>query len=112
MGFKQLRNDDGTEKTQPLYVRFRDSITGQIIGEESEAFNVMEDEFSWKTPPASLDTKAILDFSYNKEDWQHILLDAGKNYSFTYYNAPKIGSVTPTFGPVKSPNGETIDIKG
>lgn len=40
MGFKQFRNDDGSDKHQPLYVRFRDSVTGEIIGEPTEAFDI------------------------------------------------------------------------
>lgn len=33
MGFKQFRNDDGSEKAQPLYVRFRDQLSGDVIAE-------------------------------------------------------------------------------
>lgn len=29
-----------------------------------------------------------------------------------YYNAPKVQSITPAYGPVKSPNNETVDIIG
>ncbi len=82
-----------------------------MIGEPTEAFDINDEVFSWKTPPADLDTKAILEISYNKQDWQTIL-DKGKNYSYTYYNAPKINSITPAYGPVKSPNNETVDILG
>jgi hypothetical protein len=38
--------------------------------------------------------------------------DQSKNYSYIYYNAPKIGSISPSFGPVKSPNNESIQITG
>ena len=104
-------NEPGNTRYMPLYARFRDSVTGDIIGEPTETFDVSEEEFSWRTPPADLDTKAILEVSYNKEDWQKVL-EPGKNYSYQYYNAPKIDSITPPYGPVKSPNNETIDIIG
>lgn len=72
-----------------LYARFIDSITGELIGQPSEVFDLTDDEFSWRSPPAETDTKAILEFSYNKIDWHHIL-DTGKNYSYLYYNAPTV----------------------
>jgi len=111
MGFTQFKNDDSSIRSQPLWVRFKDAATGEILGEPSLAADVTEEEFSWRTPPADLDTKAILEISYNKQDWQ-MILDHGKNYSYTYYNAPRISSITPPYGPVKSPNNETIDIIG
>jgi hypothetical protein len=72
---------------------------------------VTDEEFYWRTPGAEADTKAILEISYNKQDW-HQILDTGKNYSYLYYNAPTVMSLTPTFGPVKSPHNETIEIYG
>jgi len=69
MGFRQFKNDDGTIRHLPLYVRFRDSQTNYTIGEITEAFDVSDEEFSWRTPSADLDTKAILEISYNLEDW-------------------------------------------
>jgi ACT domain-containing protein len=68
-------------KPRPLYVRFRDSVTNETIGEITEAFDVYEEELSLKTPPADLDTKAIIEISYNKENWQEIS-QPGKNYSY------------------------------
>lgn len=81
LGFSQFKNEDSSDKILALYVRFRDSVTGDYIGEATEAYDISEEEFSWKTPPADLDTKAILEISYNKFDWQQIL-DKGKNYSY------------------------------
>ena len=93
-------------------MQFRDAMTGNVFGNISEAFSIDEEEFSLKSPPAALDTKAIIEFSYNKKEWTQILTDSSKNYSYTYYNAPKVGSVSPTFGPVKSPNNESVLITG
>lgn len=66
MGFRQFKNEDGTIKDQPLWVRFRDATTGEMIGQASYAFDVTDEEFSWRTPPAEADTKAIMEISYNK----------------------------------------------
>jgi hypothetical protein len=49
--------------------RFRDYISQNIIGEATLAFDVDDQGFSWFTPPADLDTKAILEFSFNNKDW-------------------------------------------
>ena len=75
------------------------------------AFDVDNQGFSWFTPPAELDTKAILEFSFNNKDWQ-VALASGLSYSYTYYNAPKIISVNPKYGQVKSANKEFLDING
>lgn len=40
------------------------------------------------------------------------MLPTGKNYSYAYYDAPEVVSVSPHFGPVKSPNNETVTITG
>ena len=67
--------------------------------------------FSWFTPSAELDTKAILEFSFNNKDWQTALA-SGLPYSYAYYNAPKITSVNPKYGQVKSANKEILEING
>lgn len=72
----------------------------------------MEDEFTMKSPPAPIDTKAIIEFSFNHKEWVVISKDSSKNYSYVYYGAPKISSIGPNFGPVKSPNNESILITG
>ena len=52
MGFKQFKLDDGEDKDQTIFVQFRDAFTGAIIGNISEAFNVDEEEFFLRSPPA------------------------------------------------------------
>jgi hypothetical protein len=55
-------------------MRFRDAFTNQLVGgEATEAFDVKQEEFSWRTPVAETDSKAILEFSFNKKDWQTIV---------------------------------------
>lgn len=82
-----------------------------LIGEGSLASDVTQEEFSWRTPPAETDSKAILEFSFNKNDWQTVL-NPGSNYSYQYFNAPKITAISPQYGQVKSPNKEFIEITG
>lgn len=49
-------------------------MNDQIIGGDSSlARDVRDDEFSWRVPAADTDQKAILEFSYNKMDWQQVV---------------------------------------
>ena len=92
-------------------MRFRDAATDNMIGESTLATEVNDEEFKWRTPAADSDSKAILDLSFNNRDWQTVLAP-GTNYSYQYFNAPKITSISPQYGQVKSPNKEFIDIYG
>jgi hypothetical protein len=93
-------------------VRFRDFSSGSVIGGESTlASEVTNEGFSWRTPPADLDTKAILEFSFNNKDWQQVLME-GQSYSFTYYNAPRVMSIQPPYGPVKDPVQKYVELNG
>jgi hypothetical protein len=112
LGFRQFKTDDGVEKDQKIFIRFRDSTTLVKLGNTTEAYDVMEDEFSFKSPPAPIGTYAIIEVSFNHKDWIDINKDPTKNYGFSYYGAPKIGAINPNFGPVKSPNNESILISG
>lgn len=40
------------------------------------------------------------------------MIPKNSTYSYQYYSAPQIISITPPYGPVKSPNNETVDIFG
>jgi len=51
-----------------MWVRYRDHITGEVIG-VMQAFDMSDDEFFFRTPPANLDAKAIMEISYNQQDW-------------------------------------------
>lgn len=70
-----------------------------------------DERFQFRTPPAGLDTKAIIEISYNNQDWQKVI-PPNATYSYTYYNAPRVSSISPPYGPVKSPNGERITLTG
>ena len=67
--------------------------------------------FAFFTPNATAGTQAILMLSFNEQQWQSVI-PTEKTYSYLYYNAPIIESITPQYGPVKSPNNEKSIIKG
>lgn len=66
MGFNQFKDDKGNRLADPIWVRFNDSVTGEPLADPTQAFDITDEEFSWRTPPAILDTKAIMEISYNK----------------------------------------------
>jgi hypothetical protein len=37
-----------------------------LIADATLAFDVTEEEFSWRTPPAEQETRAIMEISYNQ----------------------------------------------
>ena len=45
--------------------------------------------------------------SFNMQQWQSII-PAEKTYSYLYYNAPIVESITPAFGPVKAKDKKAI----
>ena len=49
--------------------------------------------------------------SWNDQQWQEVL-PSEKAYSYLYYNAPIVQSISPQFGPVKSPNNQKAIITG
>jgi hypothetical protein len=74
-----------------------------------DADELTNDEALWYTPPLTAGTKTLLQISPNKADWVDVRAP-NSDYSFTYYEAPHITSISPTFGPVKDENIEmTID---
>ena len=66
MGFNQFKDEKGNKLNEPIWVRFIDYQTGLQIGDHQLAFNQDDEEFDFRTPPAGLDTKAIMEISYNK----------------------------------------------
>lgn len=65
MGLSQIRFDNGTSTNQPIWVRFVNSVNNESLGDATEAFNINNNGFQWRTPPAPVDTKAIMEISYN-----------------------------------------------
>ena len=53
----------------PLYVKFVDQTTGAQIGEIGTINDIDNDAFVWHTPKAKEGTKAILEVSFNKQNW-------------------------------------------
>ena len=60
LGFKQFKNDDGSWQEKPLWTRFIEASTGQQIGDASPGYDLDDEQFFWKTPPAPLNTQAIM----------------------------------------------------
>lgn len=56
----QFKFENGTTDLNSIYVRFIDSSTGSIIGNENPAFDQTDDRIFWMTPSAPEGTKAIL----------------------------------------------------
>jgi hypothetical protein len=52
-----------------------------------------------------------MEISYNKQDWDKVI-PPNQSYSYQYYNAPRISSISPAYGPVKSPADETVTLTG
>lgn len=94
MGFSQFKDESAKVKIPDLWVRFRDATTENLIGSETLAFDVSQEEFSWRTPSVESDTRAILEYSFNRKDWSSIIAP-GQNYSYQYFNAPHITSISP-----------------
>ncbi len=76
-----------------------------------EAYDLDDEEFFFKTPPGDENQKAILQLSYNQQDWQSVV-PTNQSHSYLYYNAPQITSISPKYGPVKSTEDEYLDIWG
>lgn len=111
IGFKQFKNDNGTIKEGvPLFAKFTDEL-GQNIGDIMTINEIDNDSFYFNTPKAPAGTRAILNLSFNKQQWQQII-PTEKTYSYLYYNAPIVTAIVPRYGPVKSPNNEKAIIRG
>lgn len=65
MGFSQFKYQNGSSSAR-IWVRFIDAYTNQTISEETLTYNQNDREFWWKTPAANLDTKAVMEYSFNR----------------------------------------------
>jgi hypothetical protein len=112
IGFIQNRNDDYTyDMSQQLYYRTI-SETGTQVGTDKPVDSLQSEYFTWQTPACPPDSRKLtLQLSWDKQNWQTIV-PQGKNYTFEYFDAPDVTSISPHFGPVKSPNNETIEVIG
>jgi len=94
-----------------LYVKFVNIVNGTQIGEVMEAADLMDQDFVLTSPQAVADTKANLQLSFNKQDWQTVSLPS-RNYAFSFYDGAVPTSIEPHFGPVKNPKNEYAIISG
>ena len=70
IGFKQFKNDNGTIKDDvPLFVKMTDEA-GQTLGDIMTIKEIENDSFYFNTPKAPAGTKAILNVSFNQQQWQ------------------------------------------
>ena len=94
IGFKQFKYENGTIRDDiPLYAKFEDT-NGQQIGKVQKITEIDNDMFAFFTPNATSGTQAILKLSFNQQQWQSVI-PAERSYSYLYYNAPIIESITP-----------------
>ena len=118
-GFSQLKNDDGTpDLSHPLYYRFKgENGNGKSNNGGNGILTKVEEQsdtsFVVRSPACNAETghKQTLEVSWDGQNWQQIM-PGDKDHSFTCYDAPEVKMITPHFGPVKSPNNETIVIQG
>lgn len=120
LGFTQLKNGDGTpDLSHPIYYRYKGengNVSKGDSGSTSKPIPVEEQTdatFVVRSPACTAETgkKQTLEVSWDGQNWQPIL-PAGKSHSFECYDAPEVKMITPHFGPVKSPNNESIVIQG
>lgn len=69
MGFLPFKNETGDIQNEPLWVRFIDATTKELLAPPSLAQDVDHESFNWYTPPGKVDQKTILQISYNLQDW-------------------------------------------
>lgn len=108
-GFKLHRS----HLNDKLWARFVDSANQeQLLAPPTEATNLGIDAFEWVTPSVKSAGDALLQISLNKRDWHDVKDPASAATSFTYYAAPHITSVSPSFGHVKSTKEQFVELKG
>lgn len=84
----------------------------QVLAPPTEALRPGIDSFEWITPPVRSPGDALLQISLNRQDWHDVKDPATPATSFTYYAAPHITLVTPSFGHVKSTKEQYVELKG
>lgn len=96
-----------------MWARFVDPTTLQPLANSTEikTSELQEGSAFWYTPAQPAGTKALLQISLNNYDFINVK-KPGSDYSFQYYQAPHVSSLTPTFGPVKAMNDTYMTITG
>jgi hypothetical protein len=91
-----------TTETTDIWVRFNSTDTGSLYG-TSKAYDVGINQISIQTPPGDVDSRAVLSISKNNVDFV-VIRGVGKTELddyFTYYEAPHVIRLDPSYGPVK-----------
>ena len=59
----------------------------KLIGNQSyKSYEIDDDYFKWRTPPAKAGTKGILEVSLNGAEWTKVIPE-NEQYSYLYYDA-------------------------
>lgn len=95
----------GVNSTDDLYIQFT-GLDGTNYG-VSKAYEIGVNRASVKTPPAPAKKEARLSVSMNGKDFTDIEYNV-----YSYYGAPIVKSISPSFGPLKSDEDRTLSITG
>ena len=84
--------------------QFREGDT--VIDAGRTMARLSDHEQKCMAPKSEVEGDVAVFVSANGQQWHNMHSDV------TFYNGPKVTSVTPTYGVVKNPNNKTIDIAG
>jgi hypothetical protein len=92
---------------------FNNTHSGAHLG-TIQAHSVMLNEIETLTPPAATNTHATISISKNNKNF-HKIDGIGKTVvgkTYTYYEAPLVISIDPSYGPVKMETERNVTIHG
>jgi len=115
-GFAPFEGQDGNSVSSPqnkLYVRLVNPQTKAPLADSIQVKpeNLRNDQAIFFTPPQPKDTKALIQVSLNNQNWIPVRAP-GSDFSFTYYESPKVLKLSPSIGPVKDPLDPDMEIEG
>ena len=109
-GFRFYEDIEGKAITKNIWIRMKDVKSGKYsipkIAEFADNENI-----HFITPPGDPYSHHIIEVSFNEIDYYPVILK-GQNYSFSYYLAPKIESIDPPYGYVRSNKQVILTVKG
>ena len=105
-----MRRDHHVDR---LWARFVDPASGAELAPAAEVpqEQLGADSFTWTTPAVRSAQDALLQVSLNGADWVDVK-DPAADSSFTFYQAPHVTSITPSYGHVKAAKDVTVDVAG
>ena len=94
------------EEGNPVYVRFSYSANSTVFA-VIECDDVDLNQVKCLSPKANPNTIALLELSRNGVNYQSIA-----DYTYLFYDAPTVSTISPTMGPVKNDVGGNITVIG